>query len=68
MPGNVEEMRCTCVEEIVKSFSTERAQENRTCCHAEYRVRHFLKLYKNFKLSESRAMACKSNDVCSGVI
>lgn len=67
MPGDVtrgNEMRL-CGGDAVKSFSTERAHENSACCHAEYPARHFLKFNINFKVSESKAMACKSTDVCS---
>lgn len=50
MPGNVtrgNEMRL-CGGDAVKSLSTERAHENRACCHAEYPVKHFLKFNINF--------------------
>lgn len=59
-------MRCACVEEMQLNLLLLKGHMKIVLVVVlNIQQRHFLKFNINLKVSESKAMACKSTDVCS---
>lgn len=59
-------MRCACVEEMQLNLLLLKGHVKIVLVVVlNIQQRHFLKFNINLKVSESKAMACKSTDVCS---